>query len=60
MSLPSAIAATKEGVLVSRGDSGKNTCHLAATRLQERKLTMRKTQDTGPRQLRRISKGSLG
>ena len=37
----------------------KNTCHLATTSLQERKLTMRRTQDTGPGQLGRISQGPL-
>jgi len=52
MSKSTAIAATKDGELVSpeRTQRGKNTCHLAAIRLQPLPaLNPEETQDTGSR-----------
>ena len=58
------IAATKDSKLVNPGgpQPGKNTCHLAPIRLQPLAMVSPKetqdvkTQDTGPRQLRCLSK----
>ena len=62
MSQPSVIAATANGELVSpkRTQEGKNTCRLAAIRLQPlpkvspEETQAVKAQDTGPRELRCI------
>ena len=64
MSQSSAIAATAYGELVSPEGTqeGKNTCHLVVIRLQPLPTVSPeeaqgvKTQDTGPRELRCISK----
>ena len=65
MSQSSAIAALpQEPVSPEETQEGKNTCHLAAIRLQPLPMVSPeetqevKTQDTGPRQLRCTSTGS--
>ena len=64
MSLSSAIASTTDSELVSPEGTqeGKKTCHLGAIKLQPLPTVSPeetqdvKTQDTGPRELRCISK----